>query len=96
MKGGQTVLQSLFEVGVVKLFAESPKRWCLVERASARFADGVAARALCFEQRLAVSLFAIEGMTGLAPGADHQESEANPVHGGSRVAGKLAPSAAQP
>jgi hypothetical protein len=34
-----------------------------------------------FEQGFAVPLLAIEGVTGLTPGADQQERETNFVHG---------------
>lgn len=81
--GGEAVLQPLFEVGVVKLFSKRPKRGSLAERASARPTCCVTARALGFEQSLAVSLLAVKGIDDLAPGADHQECETNSVHGGS-------------
>jgi hypothetical protein len=85
MNSGQAVLQALSEIIVVELAVSKGAKWRGIDVwAAACLAHGVTPSAQGFEHGLASLLLGIEGMTGLARAAHHQEEKTKNLHGCSR------------
>ena len=85
MNSGQAVLQPLSEIIVVQLAVSKGAKCRRIDVWAAPCrAHGVTPSAQRFEQGLASLLLGIEGMTGPAQGAHHQEDKTKNLHGWSR------------